>query len=49
MIDGLKLTLTGDELQRLLAERVARRICSHPEIIEITNPYARPAKTDGPD
>ena len=28
-------------------ERVARRICSHPEIIEITNPYARPANTDG--
>jgi hypothetical protein len=23
-------------------ERIARRICSHPEIIEITNPYYRP-------
>ena len=27
-------------------ERIARRVCSYPEIIEITNPYARSATPD---
>jgi len=30
-------------------ERIARRVCSHPEIIEITNPYARSASADDAD